>query len=205
MMACEQTQVTDVYNEIANNFSKTRASKWEWVSDYVENIPKGSNLLDIGCGNGRNMNYDGYHFIGVDSSKEFVKICKSSGYNAEICDMCYLPFDNESFDGILSIASFHHLSNQQRRIECLKEMYRVLKPGGTILISVWSKEQPKQTKRVFENYGDVIVKWNNLDKIYNRYYYIFELRELRNLFCQVNLKIVTHKWIYGNEVFILQK
>jgi len=204
-MYCEQTQVTNVYNEIASNFSKTRASKWYWVSDYIENIPKESHILDIGCGNGRNMNYDGYNFIGVDSSKEFVKICKASGYNAEICDMCYLPFDSDTFDSILSIASLHHLSNKQRRIECLKEMYRVLKPGGTILISVWSKEQPKQTKRVFENYGDVIVKWNNHDKIYNRYYYIFELRELKILFGEVNLKIVTHKWIYGNEVFILQK
>lgn len=204
-MPCEKTQVTDVYNEIASNFSKTRANKWSWVSEFVESNPKGSYMLDLGCGNGRNMNYEGYKFIGLDSSREFVKICKSAGYDAEVCDMCYIPFDNETFDNILSIASFHHLSNEQRRIECLDEMYRVLKPGGSVLISVWSKEQPKQTKRVFDNYGDVIVEWNNLDKIYNRYYYIFQLNELKTLFEETKFKIVSHEWIYGNEVFILQK
>lgn len=57
------------------------------------------------------------------------------------------------------IASYHHLSTVDRRIKCLEEIHRILKNNGKCLLSVWSKNQPKKTKRVFNNYGDTLVKW----------------------------------------------
>jgi len=58
-------------------------------------------------------------------------------------------------------------------------MKRLVKPGSNILLSVWSINQPKKTRRKFYKYGDNIVMWNNYGTIYERYYYIFNLDEIR--------------------------
>ena len=120
-----------------------------------------SKILDIGCGNGRNMLYNGFEFSGIDISNEFVKICVSRGLNVKKGTMIDLPFEDNTFNVILSIASFHHLNNENDRNKALQEMKRVLQPGGIVLLYVWSKNQPKRTKRVFENYGDVLVPWKS--------------------------------------------
>jgi tRNA (uracil-5-)-methyltransferase TRM9 len=143
--------------------------------------------------------------VGIDNCPEFVEICREKGLTAIHSDMANIPLDSNSADGILSIASFHHLASVERRISALTEMKRLLKPGGKILLSVWSIKQPEKTRRKFENYGDVIVPWNQFGKIYERYYYIFKIDEITDLFHQVGLKITSHEWNCGNEVFILTK
>ena len=202
----EDTYVKEVYNSIANHFNNTRVNHWSWIDDYVSKLKKNSKILDLGCGNGRNMSYLNYNFTGIDSCKEFIKICEKKGYEVIEADMCELPFVSNSFDNILSIASFHHLSTNDRRICALKEMWRVLKPGGTILLSVWSINQPEKTRRTFNDYGDTIVKWSNLDeKVFERYYYIFEISELIMLFNNAKFKVNKYYWDCGNEIFILEK
>ena len=202
----EEINVTNVYNKIAGEFSKIRATHWPWIDEFMENIPKYSKILDLGCGNGRNMTYENMLFTGYDSSSEFVEICKSRGLNAVEGDMCNLPFETNSFDHIICIASFHHLITKERREKALKEMVRILKPGGKILLSVWSKTQPEKTKRKF-NYGNMLVPWNsridNIKKCHFRYYYIFKLDELEELFQEAQLKIEKYIWDYGNEIYTL--
>ena len=52
----------------------------------------------------------------------------------------------------------------------------------------------------------MLVPWKRLDgQVFNRYYYIFEIEELQQLFQQANLKLMSHNWECGNEVFILKK
>ena len=174
----ETEYVTNVYDKIASHFDVTRVTYWNWVTDFVTSLPKGSSILDIGCGNGRNMTYPDYNFTGIDSSKEFIKMCEKRNLRVILGDMTQLPFEDNSFDAVLSIASFHHLTTKKRRNLAMSEIYRVLKPGGKCVMSVWSKEQPVKTRRVFDTYGDTIVKWKNSNQTYSRYYYIFEIDEL---------------------------
>ena len=79
---------------------------------------------------------------------------------------------------------------------------RVVKKNGKILLSVWAKEQPKKTRITFNEYGDNIVYWK---KKYPRYYYIFELDELKLLINEVGLNIDNEFYDCGNNVFILSK
>jgi ubiquinone/menaquinone biosynthesis C-methylase UbiE len=51
----EQTQVKEIYEEIAEHFDNTRLYKWNWVNEFLNNLRKDSLVYDIGCGNGRNM------------------------------------------------------------------------------------------------------------------------------------------------------
>ena len=84
-------------------------------------------------------------------------------------------------------------------------MKRILKPNGKILLSIWSINQPKKTRRNFNNYGNNIVLWNNYGKIYERYYYIFKLDEIKELIKKVGLIILNYEYSCGNEVFTLIK
>ena len=85
------------------------------------------------------MLYPNYQFQGVDSSQTFVDMCIEKGLNCELGDMCSLPFKDNTFDAVLSIAAFHHLATPERRMKALQEMLRVLKPGSESLILEFSK------------------------------------------------------------------
>ena len=56
-----------------------------------------------------------------------------------------------------------------------------------------------KTRRTFNKYGDTIVKWDQRGKIYDRYYYIFKLDEIKELFNKVEMKLQSHIWDCGNE------
>ena len=204
-MEFEQEKVCDVYNEIATRFDQTRGYGWPWIKEFMSSVPKNSVVYDIGCGSGRNMCYPNINFIGLDNCDNLLEICRNKGLNVLKGDMCCMPFAENSADIVMAIASFHHLSTEERRIKTINEFYRVLKPNGKILISVWSKEQPKKTRRKFENYGDTIVKWDQYGEIYERYYYIFKIPEIVSLFKKCGFLIETHSWNCGNEIFILTK
>lgn len=200
---------TKVYDIIAKDFARTRIFTWKWTDNFIKDIPKGSTILDIGCGNGRNLHYPSMIMYGIDISieqlKNFPQGTKSEAecnqsYNLVHSNMISIPFRSNIFDYILVIASFHHLNTLEERKYCLREMNRVLKPGGKILLSVWSIIQPKKTKRTFSHYGDTIVYWKNIP----RYYYIFEVGEIKELLQQY-FYIESHIWDCGNEIFTIIK
>jgi len=143
---------------------------------------------------------------GIDNCEEFVQICQDKGQNAIKADMTSLPFADNYFNYLLSIASFHHLSTRERRIKTLKEIHRVAESGAIMLISVWSLNQPPKTSQAkkITHYGDNIVKWNKANEEFERYYYIFKVDELTALFKETGWKIQRHFWDYGNEVFVLK-
>ena len=74
-----------------------------------------------------------------------------------ICDNMSLPYKDDSFDAVLSIAVIHHIATTERRVRAIRELARVLRyfflifrhlfyedksrVGGRIIISVWSMEQ----------------------------------------------------------------
>ena len=212
MPVVEKENVVGVYSKIANHFSDTRTKQWPWITEYIEMITTTGQqyplVLDIGCGNGRNM--EGFrpdYIYGIDSCPEFVDICKSRNLDVSVSDMTEIYFPNHVFDHLLCIASFHHLSTEERRLKALREMYRVTKVGGTVLLSVWSINQPKDTKQAknITHYGDTMVSWNKFGETYERYYYIFEVDEIKRLFAKTAWQVIRHTWEYGNEVFILKK
>lgn len=201
----ELQHVKSVYESIADNFSATRHSQWDWITDFITSKPNDSHILDIGCGNGRNMLYTDYQFTGIDNCQNFVKICQQRDLNVIQSDMTKLPFNDNSFDYIISIASFHHLATVERRKQSLKEMKRVLKHNSTaeILLSVWSINQEHNKKLNF-TYGDNMVPWKNrkTGDIEYRYYYIFNNQELKDL---IEEEFTIKKWKYnhGNEILVL--
>lgn len=198
----ETVYVKDVYEVIAKHFSVTRVFTWDWIRSFIEKLENNSTIYDIGCGNGRNMNFPNQNFIGIDNCCNFIDICKRDGKNVINSNMTKIDLPDDSADAIICIAAFHHLSSIENRIKALNEMRRLIKPNKKILLSVWSINQPKKTRVTFNKYGNSIVKWNN---IYERYYYIFNNKEIKQLFKIANLKLLQHNYDCGNEIFILTK
>lgn len=182
-MSIEALYVKNVYDNIATQFSNTRYRPWTCVELFLNEIKPKSIIGDIGCGNGKNMIYrkDCIN-LGCDFSQNLVKICIDKGLNVITGDILDIPYKNNLFDYTICIAVIHHLSTEFKRKKAIKELIRVTKPGGKILILVWALEQPNDSKRKFVK-QDNIVTWKDKNKniIGNRYYYVFRENELESL------------------------
>ena len=172
-------EVANVYNQIANDFSKTRYSVWSGVKKFLDTLPSNSSNIDIGCGNGKNMLYrDDITFTGLDISTEMVDICQSRGLNCITGDILHLPWDDNSFDNAISIAVIHHLETKEKRLKAIQEIFRIIKPNGKLLISVWSLKQPDNSKRKFTKPDEMVPFHNKDGSIHYRYYHLYQENEL---------------------------
>lgn len=175
----EVENVKNIYDKISPHFDVTRQSIWYDVEKFVNKFEKNSFILDAGCGNGKNMYRKDCTFIGGDFCNNFLKMIKAKNHEAIQINIKTIPFKNNCFDYILCIAVIHHIKEKIDRINSIKELIRVTKKHGKILISVWLKHG-KYT------HGDNYINWNlqkkynkeEKDIIYKRYYYMFEDNEL---------------------------
>lgn len=137
------------FDSTAANYNASHDGKFcaDMYTPLIEVIHKvkGENLLDLGCGNGNllvQLVKDGYALTGVDLSEAMIEQARQrlDDY-AEliVADAEYLPFPADAFDVLVCNASFHHYPDPEA---VLKEMHRVLRPGGTLLIGECYMSQP---------------------------------------------------------------
>ena len=195
--------IKDVYNKIADEFSKTRHKIWGSVKTFLDSLEPNSKLLELGCGNGKNMAYcEHLNVEGIDISIEQINICRKRGLNAHEGDITELNYDDNSFDNMICIATYHHLDNDVDRQRCLEEMYRCLRINGKILITVWAMEQPANSKFHFTKV-DEMVPWAS----YLRYYHIYRKGDLEDEIKRLCPKFTIQKveWELGNWYAIISK
>ena len=172
----EQENVLNIYNNINKDFDVTRYRIWPSVQHYIDKFSKESKILEVGCGNGKNMIYRPENFYGCDICEGFVKMCKEKKLNVIHADATNLLYEDNFFDVTISIAVLHHLSTEERRKKAIQEMLRVTKVGGSLLIEVWGLENNNKA-----NGPDTMVPWNRSDKTFYRYYHFFEKNEIIEL------------------------
>lgn len=158
----EDLYVRDVYDAIAEHWDSTRYSPWKPTVDFLETLPEGSYVGDIGCGNGRNMIINRkLKMKGCDISSRLVEICKNKGLDVVVGDAKNTPFNDEEFDHVISVAVLHHFSTEESRLQAMKELYRIVKPNGLIFLYAWAFEQDETSRREFDTKTqDVMVPWN---------------------------------------------
>lgn len=155
----EKKHVYDVYEKIAPHFSNTRYKPWGKVEEYLHSLAPGSLNLDVGCGNGKylEVNKENIMSIGTDRSFNLVSISKERDQSTQafVADSLKLSLRDNMFDSVISIAVIHHFSNDELRLKAIRELTRVCKVGGTILIYVWAFEQHRKFAA-----QDVFVPWH---------------------------------------------
>jgi len=119
-------------------------------------LAAGECVLDVGCGTGslaiaakRQVGATGEVF-GVDASPEMIARATSKAAKAAI-DVRFenavaevLPFPDAQFDAVLSTLMLHHLPRSARQL-CAREIRRVLKPEGRVLVVDFARAQDKGT------------------------------------------------------------
>ena len=200
-----------IWDSIAEGWNNFRQKPFPSIINEVALEWKIGKILDIGCGNCRNLipfAKNGFSCYGIDFSENMLKfakkLCDKNKVNVKLKlgKAEKLPFKKESFDYCLNIASLHHVETSERRKKALDKMYRVLKPRGKALIFVWNKLQPKFLFKPTNSY----VSWRRKGKVYWRYYHLFNYWELKKLLKKHSFKILYSEGIVGRELtFIVQK
>ena len=106
-------------------------------------LPPGGRILDAGCGTGGNLCWlarFGQPF-GADVSPHAVSFCAQRGLTTVAqASVLALPFPDRTFDLVTSFDVVYHLGVQDD-VQALREMRRVLKPGGWAVVRVPALEQ----------------------------------------------------------------
>lgn len=109
-------------------------------SDVIQmlNIPRNAEVLDVGTSTGtnlrmlRDLGFD--RVYGIDQSSEAVRYCSEKGMGeVQIGDVCALPYPDRRFDLVIATDVIEHIDDD---LCALSELYRVLKPGCHLLLTV---------------------------------------------------------------------
>ncbi len=105
-------------------------------------LRQGGAILDLGVGGGRTTPYlasIASRYVGVDYSEEMVQVCRAKfpELQFEVADASALSrFADASFDSVVfSYNGIDMLAPDEKRKNCLRECYRLLRPGGVFIFS----------------------------------------------------------------------
>jgi SAM-dependent methyltransferase len=111
------------------DYYPTYIAKLEAVRTYLDALPRGSRVVDAGCGEGVLVSEyaDRLDISGVDANYASDRVMHGS--------VTALPFPDATFDRALCLDVLEHLSFEEQP-RALGELHRVLKPSGELLVSV---------------------------------------------------------------------
>lgn len=108
----------------------------KFIGSYTDEIIDYSagKVLDIGCGNGYvllSLKHKGCEVFGIEANRNAVEICSNSGLNVFHGTLEEAHYPDQFFDVVIMSQVIEHLQSPKKT---LKEIYRILKPGGRIYI-----------------------------------------------------------------------
>jgi ubiquinone/menaquinone biosynthesis C-methylase UbiE len=174
---------------------------WTGRAIHLPELPSGSRVLELGCGNGKTLEVmarKDWDVVGVDISPTALRLAKEmlsradTGSEVELveADIRSLPFDDASFDAVFAIHVFGHMTADDAE-KALKETSRVLRIGGYMLVREFSVNDLRYGK------GEVVEKDAFLNKngILRKHFSDGDMRELLvPNFQGQELKVCSESW-----------
>ncbi len=131
-----------------------RKAKVQFVHELVmwsglDKLPKGSRILDVGCGIGGSSRilakHYGFNVTGITISPAQVQRARELtpaeiNCNFEVMDALDLKFEDGTFDGIWSVEAGAHMNDKNKFAD---EMLRTLRPGGYLALADWNSRNFK--------------------------------------------------------------
>lgn len=143
-----QKPIVKEYSRLARVYDE----KWSFYTEATAretikrlNLRSSDRLLDVGCGTGTLLQYlSEQHPVtqlsGVDPVKEMLEVARrklSTAIDIREGWATQLPFPEEEFDVVVSCSVFHYITDP---VAALKEIHRVLRPGGRLIITDWCND-----------------------------------------------------------------
>lgn len=124
----------------------------ERVLRHVEDLREGSRVLEVGCGTGRvlvELADRGLELEGTDASPEMLAELRgkaaSLGLNIPlvVADAGDLPSKDDWYDFVYCVRLLNQTASHDHALQIIREMVRVTKPGGRILVEFLNRRRPK--------------------------------------------------------------
>lgn len=163
---------------------RTEESLW-WYKGFRDILEyylskKGQKLriLDAGCGTGINMKFllsKGHLVYGIDLSTDALALCRKRKLNnVKKGSILNLPFQNNFFDALICIDVVGSMSSNRNIEKAIQEFYRVLKPGGFLLIHAAAFPWLRSPHDVVTNFRVRFLKRELLSYIYSSKWHILK-------------------------------
>ncbi|UCD01885.1 MAG: class I SAM-dependent methyltransferase [Promethearchaeota archaeon] len=185
------------YNRIAEDYySHRNLNKFNnELAEFASLLSIDAHVLDVGCGAGiptaKFLTERGIKVTGIDLSEKMLSLARKNVPSAEFIkmDMNKLEFNESTFDGIVSVYSLFHVP-KEKHSEIFKKFYKILKPGGNLLINTgvsesegtsnffgvpmfWSNFSPKTTLNLVKEAGFSIIFEGVLERGGELQYWIY--------------------------------
>ncbi len=197
----EQTRIG--YDNIVGHFKETRTKFWADAELFAQYVPYKGMVLDLGCGSGRFAPYvlkKSADYIGMDQSETIIEAAKDQyamdGAKFVAANLLDIPCKENYFDAVFCLAALHHIPSEKFQQKAIDEIFRVLKPGGTAIMTTWNlranyyKKRLKFTDEDLEKSDHTIPWYDSTGKLLmNRYVHVFEKDELKALVEKAGFKI----------------
>lgn len=143
------------YDEFARHYDDRRARGYhklidDQAAELVHRVGAGQEVLEVGCGTGlilERIARFARAATGIDVSPGMVEHARRRGLNVRVGDATALPFPDASFDVACSFKVLAHVPDFDR---ALREMLRVVRPGGHLVFDVYNRHSLRYlAKRLF--------------------------------------------------------
>ncbi len=148
------------------SFEPERSAREAAFARRVLALPAGARVLDLCCGSGRHLRELGA--VGVD-----LQLASLRGLPAACAEMRALPFRSGAFDGVVGLfSSFGYLETDEEDLRVLREVTRVLRRRGALLLDLLNREHAlagfaPSVQRVEED-GTLIAEQRCFDEMSSR-------------------------------------
>ncbi|MDP2942717.1 MAG: methyltransferase domain-containing protein, partial [Candidatus Omnitrophota bacterium] len=121
----------------SNAFKYGRKKMGSALASFLDTLNAGDRVLEVGSGTGYNlsiMRKRRLNCTGIDLSENMVRQSLTSypDIPVQLADARRLPFPNDTFDAVVSVETLRYFSDRE---PFLKEIFRVVRPGGRIFIT----------------------------------------------------------------------
>ena len=149
------TDNRDYYDAFSSSYDDGRAVGYhklidDQAAELVRRVGEGKRVLEVGCGTGLVLSrLAGFasHAEGIDLSPGMLSKAKERGLTVQEADCTKLPFEDASFDVACSFKVLAHVPDFDA---ALREMVRVVRPGGHIVVDVYNRHSLRYgIKRLF--------------------------------------------------------
>lgn len=158
----DELRFTSVHGRVFHKLEQNQ------LSDAVSALNFGATVLEVGCGTARFSQYlaeKGFNVVALDPSEDMLQLARKKCFSLKNIEFvraegASLQFSDCTFDFVFAIRVINSIESEEYAIQTIKEMIRVTKKNGMILIEFANKSRPLAKKN-----NSIRLSFNQIRKV----------------------------------------